>query len=116
VWAATSSPQQYVAFRPPHSWFYDTVRVEYAENSGAFLSLGGGLSKELRILPLQVFPAIWLVALVWRLVLSGGAGNLADRVLHHGRVVDVHEPWHRQSANRHFLMWPMSGSPLELCY
>ncbi|MBH0201534.1 MAG: signal peptidase II [Nitrospira sp.] len=96
--------QQYLAFEPPHSWFHDTIRLEYAENRGAFLSLGGGLSKELRIFLFQVFPAIWLVALAlyllfarspsmlftvaWCLVLSGGAGNLLDRVLHDGHVVD----------------------------
>ena len=96
--------QQYLAFDPPRSWFHDTVRLEYAENSGAFLSVGGGLSKELRIVLFQVFPALWLIALVlylfftkvpsllltvaWSLVLSGGVGNLLDRILHDGRVVD----------------------------
>lgn len=96
--------QQYLAFEPPQSWFYDTVRLEYAENTGAFLSLGGGLSKELRILLFQVFPAISLVALTlyllfsktpsmlfivaWGLIVSGGLGNLMDRVLHDGRVID----------------------------
>ena len=96
--------RQYLAFEPPHSWFHDTVRLEYAENTGAFLSLGGDLSKELRIVLFQVFPALWLVGLAlyllftqapsmllmvaWCLVLSGGAGNLLDRVLHDGRVVD----------------------------
>jgi signal peptidase II len=96
--------RQYLAFEPPQSWFHDTVRVEYAENSGAFLSLGGGLSKELRIVLFQVFPALWLAALAlyllftdsrsvlltvaWSLVLSGGVGNLLDRVLHDGRVID----------------------------
>ncbi len=96
--------QQYLAFEPPRSWFHDTVRLEYAENSGAFLSVGGGLSKELRIVLFQVFPALWLVALVlyllftkipstllsvgWSLVLSGGMGNLLDRILHDGRVID----------------------------
>ena len=96
--------QQYLAFESPQSWFHDTVRLEYAENSGAFLSVGGGLSKELRIILFQVFPALWLVALAlyllftkvpsmlltvaWSLVLSGGVGNLLDRILHDGRVVD----------------------------
>lgn len=96
--------QQYLAFEPSRSWFHDTVRLEYAENSGAFLSVGGGLSKELRIVLFQVFPALWLIALAlyllftkvpsllltvaWSLVLSGGAGNLFDRILHDGRVVD----------------------------
>jgi signal peptidase II len=94
----------YISLDPPRSWFHDTVRLEYAENQGAFLSLGGGLSKELRIVLFQVLPALWLVALAlhlifvnvssmrltvaWSLVLSGGAGNLIDRIMHDGRVVD----------------------------
>lgn len=96
--------QQYLAFEPPQSWFHDTVRLEYAENTGAFLSLGDDLSKEFRIVLFQVLPAIWLVVLAlyllfteapsrlftvaWCLVLSGGVGNIVDRVLHDGRVVD----------------------------
>lgn len=48
--------QQYLALEPPQSWFHDTVRLEYAENTGAFLSLGGGLSKELRVLTLSSVP------------------------------------------------------------
>jgi signal peptidase II len=96
--------QQYLAFETPRSWFHDTVRLEYAENMGAFLSLGGEFSKELRVILFQVFPALWLVGLAivlfvakqmpplsaaaWSLVLSGGVGNLLDRLLHDGRVID----------------------------
>jgi len=95
--------QQYLAFEPPRSWFHDTIRLEYAENVGAFLSLGGGLSKELRVVLFQVLPAFWLLALAiilfakrmplpsaiaWSLVLSGGIGNLFDRIMHDGRVID----------------------------
>lgn len=95
---------QYLAFEPPQSWLRDTIRLEYAENTGAFLSVGSELSKELRILLFQVFPALWLVTLTivlffaertpihttiaWGLVLSGGVGNLMDRILHDGRVID----------------------------
>lgn len=96
--------QQYLAFEPLRSWFHDTVRLEYAENPGAFLSLGSGFSEELRGILFQVLPAVWLVALTivlffvkqmpplsataWSLVLSGCIGNLLDRVLHDGRVID----------------------------
>lgn len=99
-----ASAQQYLAFEPPQSWFHDTVRLAYAENTGAFLSLGSGFSKEVRVILFQVFPAIWIVGLAfyllftkvpstlhmvaWGLVLSGGVGNLLDRVFHDGRVVD----------------------------
>ncbi|UVT14681.1 MAG: signal peptidase II [Nitrospira sp.] len=96
--------QQYLSFEPPRSWFHDIVRLEYAENTGAFLSLGTGFSEGLRVMLFQVFPALWLAGLAiflfvakqvpllsaaaWSLVLSGGIGNLLDRVLHDGRVID----------------------------
>lgn len=92
-----------LAFEPPHSWFHDMVRLEYAENPGAFLSFGGDFSRELRVVLFQVLPALGLFALAavlfstptpflpaiaWSLVLSGGVGNLLDRILYDGRVVD----------------------------
>ena len=99
-----TAAQQFLAYEPPQSWFHNTVRLEYAENTGAFLSLGGGLSKELRIVLFQVFPALWLVgltvflfianqtplssAIAWSLVLAGGLSNLLDRIIHDGRVID----------------------------
>ena len=94
---------QYLALQPPQSWFYDTVRLQYAENTGAFLSLGGDLSEGVRVLLFQVFPALCFVALAmvlfaqqiplstaiaWSLVLSGGLGNLLDRIMNDGRVID----------------------------
>lgn len=94
---------QYLALQPPQSWFHDTVRLHYAENTGAFLSLGGDLSEGLRVLLFQVFPALCLVvlamvllaqpiplstAIAWSLVLSGGLGNLLDRIMNDGRVID----------------------------
>jgi len=96
--------QQYLASEPPRSWLHDTVRLEYAENTGAFLSLGSGFSEWLRVILFQVFPALWLIglaiflfvakqipplsAVAWSFVLSGGIGNLLDRLLHDGRVID----------------------------
>ncbi len=94
---------QYLALQPPQSWFHDMVRLHYAENTGAFLSLGGDLSEGLRVLLFQVFPALCLVvlamvllaqpiplstAIAWSLVLSGGLGNLLDRIMNDGRVID----------------------------
>jgi signal peptidase II len=94
---------QLLALQPPHSWFHDTIRLQYAENPGAFLSIGGGFSERLRVLLFQVFPALCLLALTvvlfvqsmpratvvaWSLVLSGGLGNLVDRIMNDGRVID----------------------------
>ena len=82
----------------------DVVRLQYAENSGAFLSLGEGLPEVVRhtvfILGGLVFV---VVALVWALrarnmsrarvvgaaLMCGGAlGNVIDRLAYDGRVVD----------------------------
>ncbi len=94
---------QYLALQPPQSWFHDTVRLQYAENTGAFLSLGGDLSEGLRVFLFQVFPALCLVvlaivlfaqpiplstAIAWSFILSGGLGNLLDRIMNDGRVID----------------------------
>jgi signal peptidase II len=94
---------QYLVLQPPHSWFHDTIRLEYAENAGAFLNFGGGFSEEVRVLLFQVFPALCLLALAmvlliqpiplatviaWSLILGGGLGNLVDRIMNDGRVID----------------------------
>ncbi len=94
---------QLLALQPPDSWFHDTIRLQYAENTGGFLSLGGGFSEGLRILLFQVFPALCLLVLTivlfvqpmplatvvaWSLVLSGGLGNLVDRIMNDGRVIN----------------------------
>ncbi len=84
------------------SFMADTVRLEYAENSGAFLGLGGSWPVEVRTSLFTVGNALLLSALVvtairrrWTglalagvaLFVAGGASNLADRVVW-GSVVD----------------------------
>lgn len=96
--------QQHLAMQPSLSWFHNMVRLEYAENSGAFLSAGAELPQEARTILFQFLPGAFLLGLflvVWRsgggsvvwlvgwsLVLSGGIGNLWDRIVHDGRVID----------------------------
>ncbi len=77
-------------------------RLEYAENPGAFLGLGGGMSAEMRFWIFTVLVALFLifaVASLFRaqtdraqqlglaLLVGGGLGNLWDRLLYQ-RVVD----------------------------
>ncbi|MBC7387268.1 MAG: signal peptidase II [Cryobacterium sp.] len=80
-------------------------RMEYAENSGAFLSLGATLSAELRVLIFVIAVGGFLGAAGWvlfrdrkldrttafslSLIVGGGVGNLIDRIFrpNHG-VVD----------------------------
>ena len=82
----------------------DTLRLEYTENSGAFLSVGHTLPPSLRS-ALFIFGAVLIVSavLVWALrsrqlsrvgvigaalVCGGGFSNVIDRVSYGGHVVD----------------------------
>jgi signal peptidase II len=80
------------------------VRLQYTENPGAFLSLGADLQADLRYwfftISLGLFLAGILVFLMTTkqtsrplsiglsLILSGGVGNLIDRIGNEGRVID----------------------------
>jgi len=92
----------HLADSSPHSYLADTVRLEYAENSGAFLSIGSSLPDWLRTAVLQVGVGLALIAMVvlalrqrWRglallgasLTFAGGMSNLVDRIAR-DRVVD----------------------------
>jgi signal peptidase II len=90
--------------RPPQSFVFDTVRLEYALNPGGFLSLGANIPPSVRFLTFVVFnvmllaAAFYLLAAKWNMhfvrfvalvfLVAGGIGNLIDRVLHNGLVTD----------------------------
>jgi signal peptidase II len=93
-----------LAASPPISLLNDFVRLEFAQNRGAFLSLGEGLPGAARYLlfvvlvggalaltlaftlRLRAAAPMQLVAL--SLLTGGGLGNLIDRLIHDGAVVD----------------------------
>jgi signal peptidase II len=87
---------------PTRSLFGDLVRLEYAENTGGFMSIGANLGPRVRtaiftigtglILMVVLIAAITLRQRPWHLVgaclaFAGGVSNLVDRILH-GAVVD----------------------------
>jgi signal peptidase II len=94
----------HLAGKVPLTYWGDTARLIYVENTGAMLSLGAGLSGGLRFWLLTVAVAIVLAGigvytvvgkqlslvgvLALSLVVSGGVGNLIDRIANDGRVID----------------------------
>lgn len=87
---------------PDRSFMSDTVRLEYAENSGGFLSIGADLNPSARtaifiigtslmlivvlILGVQSHDTVWHITGI-SLAFAGGASNLLDRITH-GTVID----------------------------
>ena len=85
------------------SYLGDFFRLSYVENKGAFLSLGAGLSDQLRywallILPLGLLLGLLLYtlfsksvnrwqAIAFSFIIGGGISNVYDRILY-GQVVD----------------------------
>ncbi len=88
----------------PISYWSDMFRLQYIENTGAFLSLGSSMPAPARFWLLCVLTGFWLAALLvivfanrcrqwWfitglSLVIGGGLGNLIDRIMNHGAVID----------------------------
>lgn len=82
----------------------DFFILVYAENSGAFLSLGMNLPQPWKTFVLVLFPAIAIIAGILYLILGknvslkqsiaiaciigGGLGNIYDRAMHGGAVTD----------------------------
>lgn len=90
--------------RGRYSFLGDTVRLDYARNPGAFLSLGAQLPDTIRgavftwaVAALLAFLGYLCVTrpamhrrmrIALALVLAGGLGNLYDRVMQNGLVID----------------------------
>lgn len=93
-----------LASTEPISFAKDTFRLTYAENTGVFLGLGKSLPEGLRFGLFTIIVGIVLVLILadtmrrredelWRLIaitliLAGGFGNLIDRILNGGVVID----------------------------
>lgn len=96
--------KEYLKPRASISFAGDLFRLQYAENTGAFLSLGSTLPEHLRQWIFTVFVGVFLFGLLLyllfsrelssnhvtylALVCSGGLSNLIDRIAYDGRVVD----------------------------
>ena len=91
--------------KEPISFLQNTFRLEYAENTGAFLSFGADWPKTIGFWAFGVLPFILLSALfVYAInklkqrtfldmlpiafIFSGGIGNISDRIVYDRHVVD----------------------------
>ncbi|KZN44237.1 signal peptidase II [Pseudoalteromonas luteoviolacea] len=86
------------------SYWGDLIRIGYTENLGVFLSLGANFTPTERTLLFVVAVGIFLMALMGymlrtrdltllqltslSLIFAGGVGNLIDRVVNQGAVID----------------------------
>jgi signal peptidase II len=86
------------------SFLGDVLRIQYAENPGAFLGAGSRLPATTRFAILVVVNAVFLAMIAGLLILkrpvgraqhlavvlllAGGIGNLIDRLFHNGLVID----------------------------
>ena len=86
------------------SFFSDCLRFVLAENRGGFLSLGASLPEGLRNTIFLVFSSVFLLAfciftirdqsgtsavlIASSMIIGGGIGNLIDRALRDGAVID----------------------------
>jgi len=99
-----SIAKESLASSAPISLLNDSIRIEYSENSGAFLGLGANWPDEARFLFFVVFVSVVLTLTLasivntrsfslmqligLSLVAAGGIGNLLDRLFNNGMVID----------------------------
>ena len=126
--------RQTLATAPVQEYAGGLFRLVYAENPGAFLSLGATLPATTRFWIFVVIAALLLIGVgifalrslqqtplpvivAIALVIGGGLGNLIDRILHDGRVVDFMQvgfPWLRTGVFNVADMAIMTGVGLML--
>lgn len=97
--------KEHLKDKAPLSYYHDTFRLEYAENTGAFLSFGANWSKTVSFWTMSIIPLIVLIAISvyavrragdqsfrslfpFVLIVSGGLGNIIDRIIYNRHVTD----------------------------
>ena len=97
--------KEHLMNKEPVSYLHDTFRLEYVENTGAAMSLGDHLPKTVSFWLLSIIPLVCLLLLfvyvitkanqysflkmsVFAMIIAGGLGNVADRLLFDRHVTD----------------------------
>lgn len=96
--------QNTLRFAPAKTYLNNTVRLQYAENTGSMLGLGSNLPDGTRFWLLTILPGLFLLALLvymlrnhrmqtaqllaFSFIVGGGFSNLFDRLVNGGRVID----------------------------
>jgi len=96
--------REYLADSPSISYLGNLFLLHYAENDGAFLSMGSNWPAPLRMILLTIIPVVFLFILLFvvlfskemdilttiafALILGGGLSNMWDRMVYNGFVVD----------------------------
>jgi signal peptidase II len=108
VWGDRVTKQlskEHLMFSQPKSYFHDTFRFEYVENTGAALSFGDDLPQKVSFWLLSIVPLIVIIALFgyvisqlnnfsrlklfsFALIIAGGLGNIIDRIIYDRHVTD----------------------------
>jgi signal peptidase II len=87
------------------SYFHDTIRLQYVENTGAALNLGDDLPKTISLILLSLIPLALLLILsgytiknsrdiqplkifLLSMIVAGGIGNIIDRIFNDRHVPD----------------------------
>ena len=96
--------QKTLSVSPPISMLNDSLRIQYSENTGGMLGIGENLPGQLRIVLFVILVGMVLTAVVvyaikardlnlsqfigLLLLVSGGIGNLIDRLINNGAGID----------------------------
>ena len=97
--------KEHLMNKPTISYFHNTVRLSYIENTGAAMSLGDDLPKVAGFLILCLLPLTFLLFIAgyvikhskemsvmkvfsFALLISGGLGNVIERILFNRHVTD----------------------------
>jgi signal peptidase II len=97
--------KEHLKDKAEHSYFHDSFRLQYVENTGAVMSFADGLPKVTSFWLLGILPLSFLVCfliytirrsrnlalsklLAFSLIFAGGIGNIIDRLLFDRHVTD----------------------------